>query len=492
MESSTDSNPSAGQQKKIALVPLLAVIGLVMLISIPFAVQATTTPRIAAGVDHALALKSDGTVWAWGSNMTGQLGTGGATGSSSDDETAPTFGTLSSATAVAAGETHSMALKKDSTMVAWGNYSGGLLGNPNASGISTAVPVLNSSGASLSNATAIATGYDHSVALVGGAVYTWGDNYYGQLGLGNNATDVGTHTAHVTPTAVTITGTPTITAIAAGSDFTLALDSSGNVWAWGDNSYGQLGNGSTSTNNPTPGQVTNLSGIKVIAIAAGWAHALAVDNSGAVWAWGLNYSGQLGNSTNMNSYSGNPVPVKMAGLSGASAVSAGYIHSMALDGSGNVWAWGGNTSGQLGQDPMTPLISTDTPQKISALSGVSAISAGEFFSMALTSSGSVFTWGDNRSGQLGYTSGLGAYQFTPTAIMNFNAGSTGSCNILGDMDCDGSVTPHDALLALQYSVDINPLGLTLAQALARGAMTPGETGLTPHDALLILKKSVGL
>lgn len=478
------SNLSTGHQKKAARGPSLYIfICLSLLAFAPIVVQATTTPRVAAGAAHVIALKSNGSVWSWGNNMMGQLGVGSTTDELSPRAVSATFGTLSSATAVAAGETHSMALKSNTTMVAWGNYTSGQLGNSTITAIqATPVSVVDSSETAISNATAISAGSDHSVAIVGGTVYTWGDNFYGQLG---SSTNVGTHTANSIPTAVAITGSPTITAVAAGSDFTLALDSSGNVWAWGHNNYGQLGNSST-TNSSTPVQVTSLS--NVTAIAAGWGHALAVKNDGTVWAWGWNFSGQLGNSTNFGIDTANSVAVQVAGLSGVKAVAAGRAHSMALTSSGTVYAWGGGAAGQLGLG--SGVDQTTTPQQVTATSftGVSAISAGEFFSVAIDGSGNVWTWGENGSGQLGNGGPIGVNVYAPASI-SFSLGSTST--LLGDMNSSGKITAADALLALQYSVGINTLSLTSAEALARGDVNSSGK-VTAADALLILQKSVGI
>jgi len=485
MKLSAGSNLSPGQQKKTVIVPFFIAIGLVILIGIPFAVQATTTPRIAAGAAHVIALKSNGTVWSWGRNAMGQLGVGSTTDELSPRAVSATFGNLSSATAVASGFEHSMALKSDTTMVAWGNYSSGQLGNYNlTANAATPVSVVNSSDVNLTAVTSISAGYEHSIAIIGGTVYTWGDNFYGQLGYGTN---VGTHTANSNPAPVTITGTPTITAIAAGSDFTLALDSSGTVWAWGNNSDGQLGqNPSTTSYSSTPTQISGLSNVK--ALAAGFAHALAVDSSGKVYAWGYNSAGQLGQDTSTAS---NYTPQIIASLSGlsVSAVSAGYAHSMALTSSGNVYAWGAGAAGQLGLG--SSIIQGTTPQQVTAtgFSGVSAISSGEFFSVAIDGSGNVWTWGENGNGELGNGGPTGVNVYTPTSI-SFSLGSTGSV-LLGDMNNSGKITAGDALLALQYSVGINTLNLTSADALARGDVNSSGK-VTAADALLILQKSVGI
>ncbi len=183
--------------------------------------------------------------------------------------------------------------------------------------------------------------------------------------------------------------------IAAGSGFSLYLKEDGTVWAWGGNSSGQLGRGTTSSYSyDVPAQVTELSNVK--SIAAGHVFSLALKNDGTVWAWGTNGNGQLGLPHTATYYSATPVQV--GGLSGIQAISAGYRFCLALDANGDVWAWGNNAKGQLGQ-PATETI--HTPGKISGLSDIIAISAGYMHSLALDSSGRVWAWGSNYFGELG-------------------------------------------------------------------------------------------
>ena len=253
-------------------------------ITLPAALNGVTA--IAAGQVHSLALKSDGTVVAWG-----ELGY-------------PPTG-LSGVTAIAAGDTHNLALKSDGTVVAWGNNSRG----------QTSIP------AGLSGVTAIATGTSHSLALKSdGTVVAWGDNNSGQAAIP--------------------TGLSGVTAIAAGGNYSLALKSDGTVTAWGSNDGGQ-------TAIPA-----GLSGIT--AIAAGDQHCLALKSDGTVVAWGANHSGQT------------KVP---AGLSGVTAIAGGGRHSLALKSNGTVVAWGSNNQGQ-----------TTIP---AGLNGVTLIAAGYYHNIAI-------------------------------------------------------------------------------------------------------------
>ncbi|HHT9106839.1 MAG TPA: RCC1 domain-containing protein [Candidatus Wujingus californicus] len=233
--------------------------------------QLSDITAISGGGSHSLALKSDGTVWAWGYNEYGQLGDG-----STDyiKITPVQVSGLSDVIAIAGGGFHSLALKSDGTVWAWGEWGGG--------GVTTPVQVSD-----LSDVIAIAGGSIHSLALKSdGTVWAWGGNDSGQLG-------VGTYGDYRT-TPVLVSGLNGVIAIEGGGGHSLALKSDGTVWTWGSNSQGQLGDG-TDDMRTTPVQVNGLS--DVIAIAGGADHTLAMKSDGTVWAWGSNGNGQLGDGT---------------------------------------------------------------------------------------------------------------------------------------------------------------------------------------------------
>ena len=292
-------------------------------------------------------------------------------------------------------------------LAAWGWNIGGLLGNNNTANSSVPVSVTTSGVLAGKTAVAMAGGIDHSIALTAdGKVYAWGLNTNGELGDG-------TTTTSGVPVAVNTSGElagKTVIAIAAGAkSFNLALSTDGKVFSWGFNLSGQLGNsGSATSLVPIPVDTTGvLSGKVVVAIAAGMAHCLALTSDGEVFAWGYNYDGELGNNSSTNSAL--PVPVITSGaLSGKTvvAIAAGYNHSLALTSDGNVYAWGDNTYGELGNNTTT---SSKVPVAVNTsgvLAGatVVAITAGGGHSMALTADGKAFTWGRNNYGQLGNNS----------------------------------------------------------------------------------------
>ncbi len=170
------------------------------------------------------------------------------------------------------------------------------------------------------------------------------------------------------------------------------------VLAWGDNYYGQVGDGTTNNYRTVPVPVGLPAGAEVTAVAGGDAHSLAVTSAGTVLAWGRNRVGQLGDGSNINRST--PVDVRLPPGTTVTAVAAGFNHSLALTSTGTVLAWGDNSTGQLGDGTAT---NRSTPVAVSFPPGtvITAVAAGGVHSLALTSAGTVFAWGDNSSAQLG-------------------------------------------------------------------------------------------
>jgi len=349
------------------------------------AAEFTTTPMVAAGGAHSLALKSNGTVWAWGSNYRGELGDGND-GPSTIHRTPIQALSLSGITAIAAGGSHSLALKSDGTVWAWGDNDYGQLGRGFSSGggwgFTTPEQVT-----ALSDVIAIAGGRTHSLALKSnGTVWAWGDNLIGQLGDGTTIDRC---------TAVQVLGLSGVKAIAAGSH-SLALKNDGTVWEWGGK-------------YTRPVQILSLG--NVIAIAAGLGHYIALKNDGTVWAWGMNGDGQLGDRTTTN----RDTPVQTLNLINVTAIAAGSFSSIALKSNGTVWAWGNNNSGQLGDGTTT---NRTTAVQVLNLSDAIAITNTSGHSLALNSDGTVRAWGNNSSGQLGDNSFTDHY--TPAQVVGEN------------------------------------------------------------------------
>lgn len=346
-------------------------------------VATTSAQSLGCGGWHSLGICSDSTVKAFGENATGQIGNGNTI----DQATPVTVAGLSGIIAVSGGgdqlEAHSMALKANGTVWCWGSNLYGGLGNASAMGTFVTAPV---QALILTGAKAISAGGWHSVALKNdGTVWAWGWNGDGQLGDG-------TTVDKSIPTQVP--SLTNVTKIAAGTYHTLALKNDGTVWAWGDNVSGQLGNGTTGSDRNTPVQVNGLA--NVVAITAGRFFSMAVKNDGSVWTWGQNLYGQLGNGNTTDSN----VPVQVNGLTDiTSAVAAsGAFHAHALKNDGTVWSWGRNTYGNLGNNT---LINSSVPVLMTNFTSPMGMAAGTNFSLFYKSDGSMWGIGRNASGQLG-------------------------------------------------------------------------------------------
>lgn len=292
---------------------------------------------VSAGGDqleaHSMALKADGTVWCWGSNLYGGLGNG-LTGTNNSTEVPVQTLILTNIKAISAGGWHSVALKVDGTVWCWGWNGDGQLGDGSNldKAIATQVP-------NLMNIKQIAAGTYHTLALKqDGTVWAWGDNLYGQLGDG-------TTTDRNSP--VQVQGLTDVIHIAAGRFYSLAVKSDGTVWTWGQNLYGQLGDGTTTDRN-MPVQVQNLTDATTIA-ACGAFHSIVVKKNGTVWAWGRNTYGNLGDNTVNNS----SLPVQMIGISDVAGVAAGTNFTILYKTDGSFWGCGRNASGQLGDGTFT-------------------------------------------------------------------------------------------------------------------------------------------
>jgi alpha-tubulin suppressor-like RCC1 family protein len=347
---------------------------------------------VSTNLNHALALGSDGRVWAWGLNPNGQLGTTVPGGSSA---TPVLVDGIADAIAVSAGEQHSLALKHDGTVLAWGSNQQGQFGLVVTTPANSATPQLVPG---LSNIVAIHAGTAHSLALRSdGLVFGWGDNTYGQLGNPPAGGPL------VGPTLVgNLTG---VVAISAGTNHSMALRSDGTVWCWGDNSRGQCGIGATPTSVAVPTQTPTLSGIT--GIAGGLVSSLVVKNDGTVWSFGDNTMGQIGNGTTGGTVTS---PVKVSTITDAVGVAASGYNGVALSADGTLRSWGDNVNGGLGNG--TGQV-TQIPIELPNFTGAAAVAAGQDFSMALKSTGTVWGWGSDANAQLGNGAASGTPVVTP-------------------------------------------------------------------------------
>lgn len=330
--------------------------------------------QAAGGYYHSLALAADGTVWAWGGNEFGQLGTG-------TTDAAPTpvqVPGLTSIVFIAAGWYHSLAIRSDGTLWAWGaNFSNQLGDGTTANRLSPfQVP-------GLADVASVFAGASHNLAVLeNGSLYVWGSGNYGMLGLGDTS-------GRTSPALSPLAG---VVSAAAGEEHSVVVKSDGSVWVFGKNDVGQLGDG-TTTDRLSPVEC----GIQTLCASAcaGRDHTHLLAQSGQAWGVGQDQNGQLGSGREPVKWS----PVQVAGLGNAVSLAGGGTWSMALHGDGTVWAWGDNRRGELGNGTRVP---SDVPIQVPGLGGVVQIAAarggGGF---ALKSDGTVWSWGSQYYGLLG-------------------------------------------------------------------------------------------
>ena len=315
-----------------------------------------------AGSCHTVAIKSDGTLWAWGDNSNGQVGDGTKNNASIPVQ----IGTDTKWVSVSAGAHHTVAIKSDGTLWAWGDNSNGQVGDGTWTDKYSPVQIGTDT-----KWVSVSAGYDHTVAIKSdGTLWAWGDNGDGQLGNGEESDEsspvqIGTDTKWVS--------------VSAGYDHTVAIKSDGTLWAWGDNGGGQLGNGEESDES-SPVQIGTDT--KWVSVSAGYDHTVAIKSDGTLWAWGDNGDGQLGDGTKNNASS----PVQIGTDTNWVSVAAGWYHTVAFKSDGTLWDWGGNGSGQLGDGTTIDKLS---PEQIMNIAVVGVIS-GEVTNAVGTGISNVF------------------------------------------------------------------------------------------------------
>lgn len=306
------------------------------------------------------------------------LDAGGAADAPAEPDSGPA--TAAAVVTIVTGLYHSCVLDAASAVFCWGGNQFGQLGDGKPT-VAQPTPVHVSG---LSDAVVIGAGNIFTCALrKTGAVVCWGDNFFGQIGDGTNVDrDV--------PTPVS--GLVDATKIAIGGGHACAIRAGGAVECWGDDYYGQLGDGATGVERRTP--VVAAAPADVVELAVGVRHTCALRATGEVACWGGNSSGQLGDGTVVD----RPSPTQVVGITDAVEVSAGYLHTCARRATGAVMCWGRNNAGQLGDDSTTERRS---PVAVSGLVDAVAISARDSHTCALRATGEVACWGDNSYGQLG-------------------------------------------------------------------------------------------
>jgi alpha-tubulin suppressor-like RCC1 family protein len=350
------------------------------------AVSRAATSAPSASTARMAAAPTARSLFGWGPNFWGELGIGSTLNMAAFPE-AVRLPAGTQVTAAAIGCRDGYALTDQGQVMAWGDNSSGALGNGTQTDSSVPVPVSLPPGTTV---TSIQAGCLNALALTStGEVLAWGEHPVDGL-----PGDCSTEACITIPVPVQFPAGTTITAVSAGGFMDLALTATGQVYAWGDNDQGQLGDGleGSQASSSTPVLVHIPAGIKITAISAGVDHSLAITAGGGVLAWGENVSGALGTGDTTN----RDVPASVSLLSGlkVTSVSAGDFTSMALTSSSQVLTWGDNQHGQLGTGTSADFSTLPALVTLPAGSGlVTAISSGFAHDVALTSTGSVYSWG---------------------------------------------------------------------------------------------------
>jgi alpha-tubulin suppressor-like RCC1 family protein len=344
----------------------------------------------AGGVFHTCVRLSSGRINCWGDNRGGQVGDGSCDWYQLSPATRVIE--LSKVSQLSAGGSHTCAVNTGGKVICWGRAADGQLGDgcggPDCQDGYRPVEVNLPS-----RATSVALGFEHSCSLLdSGQVYCWGQNYSGQLGSGKDASEM-----PFTNLPIAVQGlSGKAVEVVAGGYHTCARLEDAKVYCWGDNRYGQLGDG-TDIEQLTPTVPVEIHQ-QATGLAAGGYHSCATLEDASLHCWGRNKSGQLGDGTQIDRFR----PVHVAGLKGKPAtVALGQSHSCVLQtGGGRVDCWGSNAIGQLGLGTFTD---SPTPRRVKGVGGVLAqlFTGGHHTCAVLQEDGSIRCWGQNFYGQLG-------------------------------------------------------------------------------------------
>jgi alpha-tubulin suppressor-like RCC1 family protein len=322
--------------------------------------------------------------YAWGDNSNGRLGNGNESYGSFPNPVS-VVGGFTDWCQVSVGKLHSLGLRSNGTLWAWGNNNYGKLGDNTTESRSSPVSVVGG----FTDWCQVSTSFYHSLGLRSdGTAWAWGCNNCGQLG---------DYTTYNNSSPVSVVGGFTDWCqVSAGSCHSLAIKTDGTAWAWGDNYRGQLGD-YTDSNSSSPvsvvGEFTDW-----CQVSAGELHSLGLRSNGTLWAWGINSYGQLGTYDTVNSSS--PVSI-VGGFTDWCQVDAGGVHNLGVRSNGTAWAWGNNYCGQLGD--YTTYCSSSPVSLVGGFTDWCQVSAGFCHSLAIRSNGTAWGWGSNYSEVLGNT-----------------------------------------------------------------------------------------
>ena len=332
--------------------------------------------QISTGGSHSVAIAPNGTLWSWGYNNYGQLGLGDTT-----TRTAPTqIGTAINWQSVSCGGSHTLALKTDGTLWSWGYGSEGRLGLGNDS-TNRNIPIQVGTD---TNWQSVSSGGSHTLALkTDGTLWSWGNNFYGQLGLGDT-------TNRYAP--IQVGADTNWQSVSGGSWHALAIKSNGDLWLWGKNDFGQLGLGDNAQRN-IPAQLVTATNWQ--SISAGNENTLAIQTGGTLWSWGYNSNSQLG----LGDINNRNIPTQVGTATNWQSVSSNLgLYRLAIKTDGTLWSWGSNNLGQLG---LGDTMDRNTPVQVGTATNWQSVSCAAIHTVAVQTGGVLWSWGRNDYGQLG-------------------------------------------------------------------------------------------
>lgn len=344
---------------------------------------------VTSGYIHSCAVDTNGDAYCWGHNAYGKLGTGYFSPRENTPQLVTGGHTFKS---VSTGRDHTCGVTTSGDAYCWGNNFHGQLGIGSISyPFAEATPMLVTGGHSFES---VSAGRYHSCGVTtAGDAYCWGGNYDGQLGTGS--------ISYKNPTPLLVTGSLTFEALSIGLDHTCGLTTAGVGYCWGNNFYGQVGDGTNgSTNSQRPSPTLILGGHTFQSLDAGQYHSCGLTTNSDAYCWGSNFNGQLG--TGFTSLWENS-PQLVTGGHSFESVSAGGFHSCAVTNSGAAYCWGQNLNGQLGTGFVSsyPYYWETTPMLVTGGQTFQWVSAGAYHTCGTTTSLDAYCWGANGSGQLG-------------------------------------------------------------------------------------------
>lgn len=386
--------------------------------AVPKTTLITDATNFSTNRSHTCAVLSTGDLKCWGLNSSGQLGnnsknTAAAPNAVVDAGLSP----ITNAVKVATGESHSCAILSDQTVVCWGLNSSGQLGLGNKTDSLKAMPV-----SGLAGVTDLVAGNNHTCALAGGSIFCWGADAAGQLAT--NSTVVKTVPTLIDSSVLNVNDA---LSLSAGGNMTCALRAGGALACWGENTYGQVGDG-TTTNRSVPRAITVV-GVTFSQIDTGGEHTCAVTATNTTLCWGRNHLNQLGDETYANASS-----PRSNGMTSVSEVTTGESHTCAQFSDHSVKCWGNNPSNvRLGDGNVDV---TKIPYNFITLANIIDVAQGTDFFCALDDGGSVYCMGSNGRGQLGDGT-TGARTFPGAVIgittaVEVEAGDDFACALLAD------------------------------------------------------------